>query len=300
MNFKNLITGCIITMLCSIASAVQNVTVHWPYGIGDPTVTILRAILDKANQLQIQYNFIIVAVPGAGGAIAANKTLANKELTLLATSSTFFIRPMLFSDSNYNFDDFKPSLVMFSAPFALLAKQDFDETRLRKNSSLSLGIAGLGSTTHIIGEKIKESYPNLLIVPYKSLVDSLADLKGGQIDLSLDLIRHAEAQYDTKILGITGNKKIKNYKLLNNLGIADIELAGSDVFIVRPRTMNAAVSIQLDSILLQASSDNQTLDKLYKEDSAIPYLFQTQSQKDEWYRLQIQSMKYLTKNINLN
>ena len=130
MNFKNIIIGVVLSLSISAAAAAQTVTVYWPFGIGDPVVTHLRALVDKTNQIQNEYNFLIVAVPGAGGAIAARKTLTSQEPAVLATTSAFFVRPMLFSDSGYTFDEFKPSLVMSSSPFALLANNKFDILRI--------------------------------------------------------------------------------------------------------------------------------------------------------------------------
>ena len=297
MSFKNILAGLTLSMAAMTASATQVVTVYWPFGIGDPVVTNLRALIDKANQIQNEYNFLIVAVPGAGGAIAARKTITSQEPAVLATTSAFFVRPMLFSDSGYTFDEFKPSLVMSSSPFALLANNKFDNTW---TGNLSIGIAGIGSTTHIISEKIKQQYPKLTIVPYKGLSDSTNDVIAGHINLSFNLVRAAEQYPDIKILGITGSNRIKDYKLLSDIGIQGVEHAVINVVIVRPSTMSPTVSARIDEILKQANNDNPRLAEIYKQDSTTAYSLNTQAQKDEWYQRQIRELKKLTNGIKIS
>lgn len=296
MNFKNIVVGLLLLLSIATASASQTITVYWPFGIGDPVVTNLRALFDKANQIQNEYNFLIVAVPGAGGAIAARKTITSQEPAVLATTSAFFVRPMLFSDSGYTFDEFKPSLVMSSSPFALVANNKFDNTW---SGNLSIGIAGIGSTTHIIGEKIKQQYPKLTIVPYKGLSDSTNDVIAGHVNLSFNLIRAAEQYPDIKILGITGTNRIKDYKLLRDIGIQGVEHAVINVVVVRPGTMSPTVSARIDEILKQANDDNPKLMEIYKQDSTTAYSLKTQAQRDEWYQRQIHELKKLTKGIKI-
>jgi tripartite-type tricarboxylate transporter receptor subunit TctC len=297
MNYKSIIAGIALALMASAASALQTVTVYWPFSIGDPTVTNLRALFDRANLIQNEYNFLIVATPGAGGAIAARKAASSQEPALLATTTAFFIRPMLFADANYNFSEFTPSLVLVTSPFALIASNKSD---INWSGKLSLGVPGLGSTVHAIGEKIKQKHPNLIIVPYKGMSDATNDLLAGHINLSINLVRPAEQNPDIKILGITGARKVKDYKLLSELGIAGVEHVVSDVLILRSTSMPTAVATRIDDVLKQANDNNPGLLEIYKQDSAtLPYSLKTQAQRNEWYETQIRELKKLTSGIKI-
>ena len=54
--------------------------------------------------------------PGAGGAIGASHVVGQERLALLGTAAAYFVRPYLYKDTPYNFDQFRPVHVMANSP----------------------------------------------------------------------------------------------------------------------------------------------------------------------------------------
>lgn len=286
-------------LLTAPVFAAQTIFVYWPFGPGDFSVAQLKAIFDKANSAQDEYSFVFASAPGAAGVIAANKTLSDNN-ALLAHSSAFFIRPLLFSNTtSYTADDFRMTAALSVTPFALVSRNGFS-LPTNRNQQLSIGVGGLGSTTHVIATALKKVYPNLLIVPYKTLTEINADVISGNIDLGLDFIRSAEQHKDLKILGITGKKKIKNYQLLQDLGVEGSNVLVSDLFIVRPKTMPAQMGNRIVEILRAGMSENAELKKLDDQNFTNPHGLLTQDQLDAYYQTQQKHWQHLTKNVKVD
>ena len=292
-----IIISIYLFIISSSLFAAQTVFVYWPFGPGDFSFVQMRSIFDKANKSQNKYNFVLLSVTGAAGAIAANRAILDGAL--LAHSSAFFVRPLLFPDTtNYKFDDFQMTAALSITPFAIVSRNDFN-LPTDTLAPMSIGVAGLGSTTHVIAESLKKIYPNLLIVPYKTLTEINADVIGGNINLGLDFIRNAEQNKNIKILGITGKRKIKEYRLLTELGAESADLV-SDLFILRPKTMPTVQGHELFEILKTAMNNNPELKNLDEINFAMPHKLSTQSQLDAYYQTQQKNWQYFTKNIKVD
>lgn len=288
------------TVVMMSAQASQLITVYWAFPASDSPINYVRALLDRANQMQNRYTFVMISTPGAGGAIGANKALSSTDPAMLATAHAFFSRPMLFSDAGYKFDDFQLSTLLSVAPWAIVTRRDFDESRLYQGMPVTIGISGLGSSTHVVAERIKNRFNNVTIVPFKGLGEAIVAVKGGHIDMSLETVKSAEQHSDLKIFGTTGSRKVKTYKLLSDFGVLYTENAVLGLFLLRPKTMSANMSADVDQILEQANADNPMLKSMYSNDIVFFYNLKTQEQKAAWYQEQITGMRNLTRNIKID
>ena len=147
--------------------AKETVTIIYSFTSADGRTNYVRTIIEEANQLQNKYNFIFDAKPGAGGSLAANH-VKNTPNTILSTSSAFFVRPNLFPNESYDLSTFKEIYLQCSAPMAITAMKYQTWADVPKDRPLTIGVSGLGTTTHLFATQIQAQYPKLQVIPFKS------------------------------------------------------------------------------------------------------------------------------------
>ena len=220
---SKILLALLAALTLTAAQSRENITIFYAWGPGDSVANYHRTIANEANKIQDKYNFVFDTKPGAGGAIASNHVL-NTSNSILAHSTAFFVRPVVFPNESYDLNKFKEQYVHCMAPMAVTS------TKYRSvkdvPSTASVGISGLGVTTHLAAIELKKKYPDLHIVPFKSTNDSMLSMVSGQTDLHIGFISEAEqwsrdnANNDRKVsvLGITGNKTVNGYTPLVKLG----------------------------------------------------------------------------------
>lgn len=209
--------------LSSLAMAKENITIFYAWGPGDSVANYHRTIAAEANKIQDKYNFIFDTKPGAGGAIATNHVL-NTPNSILAHSTAFFVRPVVFPNESYDLTRYKEQYVHCMAPMAVTSTKYKSVKDVPANASV--GISGLGVTTHLAAIELQKRYPQLNIVPFKSTNDSMLSMVSGQTDLHIGFISEAEqwskenSASDRKVtvLGITGTKVVNGYQPLVRQG----------------------------------------------------------------------------------
>jgi tripartite-type tricarboxylate transporter receptor subunit TctC len=159
---------------------------------------------------------------GAGGTIAS-QVVAKSEpdgYTLVIIASGHAINPYLYKQLPYDtFKDFTPISLLGSSPNMLLvaAKSPFktlgdvlSEARA-KPGSLSYGMSGIGTSTHLAGELLKYmAKVNITAVSYKGGAPQINDLLGGHIPLSFNNIPESIGQIrggSLRVLGVTSAKR---------------------------------------------------------------------------------------------
>ena len=134
--------------------------------------------------------------PGAGGNIGADvvaKAKPDGYTLLLGYTGNLTISPGLYANVPYNtLNDFAPVTNLVNQPIVLLAHPSFPAQSVReliayaraRPGQLSYGSPGIGTAQHLAGELFKHRAGiDLIHVPYKGAVPSLAELIGGQIPL---------------------------------------------------------------------------------------------------------------------
>lgn len=279
----------------AITSAQQQVPSIWAFNIANIQGSYYRATLEEANNIQKKYQFIPEHKPGAGGSIGATYVLSQDRLSLLGTAAAYFVRPHLYSNNAYKFDQFTPIHVMATSPAALVTK-DKELFEIIKQDKISIGTAGPGSLTHLMAIKFKEYFPEkmVIIVNYKSSTEALQDVLGGHIDLTFEFLGDAESR-NAKVLGVTGQNKIKSYSLLKDMGYPNqAELVGL-YLILAPTGTNPNTVIELRNIFLQAEKSKKVQD-LYRADySAKPGNLRTPADYQNWYNATIKYYQTITK-----
>lgn len=208
---------------CTLAQARENITIFYAWGPGDSVANYHRTLANEANKIQDRYNFVFDTKPGAGGVIATRHVLATPD-TILAHSTAFFVRPAVYPNESYDVGQFQQQYVHCMAPMAVTSTKFKSWKDVAANANVSVGISGLGVTTHLAAVQLQKKYPNMNIVPFKSTNDSMLSMVGGQTDFHIGFISEAEQwAKDNKgrqvhVLGITGNKRVNNYPTLVSEG----------------------------------------------------------------------------------
>ena len=213
-------------VLASNAWSSETVTISYAFGHADNMANYARTLIVEANSSQKKYIFVFNTKPGGGGAVAANWLLNNPN-NIVQHSSAFFIRPSFYPNDSYNIDHFKELLPQCIAPMAISSLKYKSWNTVPKDKPLTVGIAGLGSATHLIANQIIKVYPNITLVPFKNTSEIFVAMIGGHVDFTISLLGIPEEwnkgtnKLSVNILGITGNQSINGYALLINQGFPD-------------------------------------------------------------------------------
>jgi len=217
-----------LILLCAsvVSQAKENITIIYAYNIADSVANYHRALTIEANAIQDKYLFIFDARPGAGGAIASNYVL-NTPNTILAHSTAFFIRPNVYPKESYDLSSFKELFNHCTASMAVTSVK-YKSWKDVPAKTVTVGISGLGVTTHLAALQLQKNLPNMDIIPFKSTTDSMFSMIGANTDFHIGFISEAE-QWTKKnksavnngavnILGITGTKAVSGYPTLVSAG----------------------------------------------------------------------------------
>ena len=250
----------IIAMLCIASSAFAQkvVPIIWPFSPSSSQANMIRSIIDSANTQQTKYQFVFQNRPGAGGAVAANATKEAKDLTILASTTSFYIRPLLYKDS-HSVDDFSIVSTFCNAqPLAIYSKKinRLSDAQVRE---LSIGVVP-GSITTLLLRTAKRENPEmkLLEVPYKGTPEASSDMLGGHIDGSVDFIGTTVTSRfgnDIKVLGITGKRNINGYTSFQSLKIKGLENMTVDYYFFVNNTVDNSIRQELHKILTDAVTE---------------------------------------------
>jgi tripartite-type tricarboxylate transporter receptor subunit TctC len=280
-------------MLTSMVYAQKTVHVVWPFAIGSPQANMVRTIIDSANSQQDKYQFLLLHKPGAGGAIAANTVSESKDLMLLASTSSFYIRPLLYKDS-HDVDNFNMVTLICSAqPLAIFSKK-INRLADTQGREVTLGVIP-GSITTLVTRTIKRENSDIRVieVPYKGTPEATTDMLGRHIDGSIDFIGTSSTSRfgtDIKVLGITGKRNIAGYPTFQSLKVNGLENVTNDYFYFVNKSVDVATRQELNSILTNSYTEKT---KFFCEDD-FGQLVKTpfsqvdsinQSNKQRWEKL---------------
>ena len=264
---KNLLLSIILSFFTVSAMAKETVTIVYAWGPGDSVANYSRTLAAETNKIQNKYTFIFDTKPGAGGAIASNHVL-NSPNTILAHSTAFFVRPVVYPNESYDLTQFKDLKTQCMAPMAVTSSKYKSWKEVPTDTPITVGISGLGVTTHLAALQLQEKYKNINIIPFKATSESLVSMVSGQTDLHVGFISEAETYVKSKVngrnvtvLGITGNKVVNGYPTLVSEGFPKV-FAQMDVgfHLVVPANLDEAKTKELNDILTRAGKTKSVRD----------------------------------------
>lgn len=285
------------------AMAKENIVIMYAWGPGDSVANYHRTLALEANKLQDKYNFIFDTKPGAGGAIATNTALREPNV-VLAHSTAFFVRPNVYPNESYDLTQFKEQYVHCMAPMAVTSTKFAAWKDVRNDANVTVGISGLGVTTHLAALQLQKKYPNMNIVPFKSTTDSMLSMVSGQTDFHIGFISEAEQwakenKRQVNVLGITGNKVVNGYQPLARQGF-DSSFAQMNVghHLLVPKTFDNAKHKEFYEIFAKAAKTD-AVNKAYAVDYCEPQAV-TYDSLDKFFNFHTEYWKKLSSGIKLN
>jgi len=288
------------------AVAKENITLAYSWGPGDNAANFYRALVAEANKIQNQYTFLFEPKPGAGGTIAANFTTNNPTNTLWINSSAGFIRPNLFPAESHSMADFRSILPMCVSPFVISSVKYKSWKDVPKDANLSIGMSGMGTTTHLVSLQLKKTYPNLNIVPFKSTSEALLNVLNGSVDFSVGF--HGDSEQYTGPgsvkqvywLGQTGRASIKGTELLANQGFSkDLLDMSTPQQVFASRKLSDERFASMRKILVEASRAQSVRDA-NAADNCVPNNQMPDNQLDAWFNGQVVQWRRLTQGVSLD
>ena len=288
------------------ATAKETITLVYSWTAADKAANYYRALTDEANKLQTQYTFVFDPKPGAGGTVAANFTNNNPTNTLWINSSAGFIRPNLFPNDSHSMADFRSILPMCVSPFVISSAKYKSWKEVPRDAKLSIGMSGMGTTTHLVSIQIAKNYPNLNIVPFKSTSEALLGVLTGTVDFSVGFHGDSEQYTGTDStkrvywLGQTGQASIKGTELLSKQGFSkELGDMSTPQQIFASRKLSDEKFRELRKILVEASRA-QSVRSANAADNCVPNNQMPDNQIDNWFNSQIVQWKRLTQGVSLD
>lgn len=274
-------------ILPQISVASETVSIVWGFSIGSNQANTVRHIIEEANNSQQKYKFVLENKTGAGGSIAANYVLQNPTNSLVAMSSSFFIRPAFEPSGAHDLDKFQVALVQATgAPLVLVSKKYKTLPELLKQEQFNIGVSGVGSMSDMLANTIKGGNKNVTIVPFKGMLDATTAAAAGHVDSAITFSIDSQAFIDSgevQIIAYTGKRDFGNYKNLSfsAQGIKGLEDLTANYAIFASKEMPADKIKEINAILSRANASAKVHDS-YKKDLLTPVVINFQKSQ-EWY-----------------
>jgi tripartite-type tricarboxylate transporter receptor subunit TctC len=232
------ISACLLAGVVALASAplLTSTVAHadeWPsrlmkvtipFGAGSAADVVPRVVFDRLAT-ELGQPMVIENRPGAGGSVGTASVVKSDPdgYSILANSSALSIAPAIYPDLTFDATKDLASVFMigYSANVMIVPAsrpwktvQDFIADAKAKPGSISFGSVGVGSATHISGEKFRFAAGiEATHVPYRGGAEAIADILGGRIDFyfcplatALPLIHDGRV----KALVVSTNKRVSD------------------------------------------------------------------------------------------
>lgn len=298
---KKFITAFLLAVSALAATAKENITIYYSWSASDTAANFHRVLADEANKIQDKYNFLFDVKPGAGGSIAANH-VAGQPNAILATASAFFIRPNFFPNESHDIGQFRSLFPQCAAPAVITSKKYRTWADVPTDRPVSIGMSGMGTTTHLIAAQIAKKYPNLLIVPFKSTSEAILSVLSDSTDLAVNFMGDSAQYVETNrlfVLGATGSKTVNGVRPLSSQGFTkDLDVMDVPAQLLVHNSFSAAKAQEIRAIFVQAGKRQAVLDS-YKPDFCQSNNQMTDKDIQPWYAKQTADWRRLTQGVSL-
>lgn len=297
---KKLIALLLVAITTSI-HASQTVNIVWPFNIGSTQANYARALITEANKTQNKFIFVLENKTGAGSSIAANYVANSRELSIMAATSSFFIRPNFFPTSSHNIDQFNPLMIQCAVPMIAVSSKYKTLKDIDPTTRLTIGVSGLGTTTHLLTAEMKKKHPGLSAIPYTGTMEPIKDMLGGTLDMAVGFPGELKQFIDNKqlnVIGISGPKTASGHSSLQSLGFAGTEFVVNTHFLAIPKTVSVETAKQLRDILNQASKTKLVKDAYAIDDCIDGNVDETKTAR--WFDEQTRYWQRVTQGVKLD
>jgi tripartite-type tricarboxylate transporter receptor subunit TctC len=296
---KKLLIATALAVTSLASQGQQNVSIIWPFGMGDTQAQYSRSLVEELNKNQKKYTFILENKPGAGATIGAKHVAATPN-TVLSASTAFFVRPNFYPKESHSVADFRPLMTQCAAPMVIVSKRYRNWQEVNKSKPINIGISGLGATSHLMAMEIVKRYPNAQPVPYKGTREASMDVLAGNIELSVAFLGEVEGFLDKgelHALGISGRKVVRGVPTLESQGFAGVGEVVNMHSLQVPRSMPEAQYAELRGMVVQAARAD-SVQRAYAIDHCEPSNLDAVATQ-RWFDGQIALWKRLSQGVKL-
>lgn len=286
--------------MASLSHAQQTVSLVWPFSMGDTQAQFSRSIVEELNRTQKKYTFILENRPGAGATIAA-KYVAATPNTVLAASTSFFVRPNFYPEESHKVSDFRPLMTQCGLPMVMVSKKYRAWNEIDRNQKIAIGVSGLGTTTHLVALEIAKRFPNAIVVPYKGGLEASVDVISGNIELAVGFLGEIGGLLDKGdlfALGATGRRTVRGIATLESQGFTGVGEVVNMHSLQVPRTMPESQYIELRGMIVEAAKAD-SVQRAYAVDYCEPSNLDSQATL-RWFDSQVVLWKRLSQGVKLD
>ena len=223
------------------------ITIVVPFAAGGPTDTVARQLAQAMTKQLGGATIIVENAAGAGGTIGAAKvaratpdghTLLVWHIGMASTVGLY--RKLPFKP----LEDFEYLGMINDVPMTLIGApklpantyRDFENYIRANGGKLNLAHAGLGSASHLCGlmwQSALKLDKAMTTIAYRGTGPAMNDLMGGQVDVMCDQTTNTVPQIEagrvkafavTTPKALSGNKILKDYPTLQEMGLKDFNL----------------------------------------------------------------------------
>lgn len=255
---KKILLGVILSLTSLISQAQTVVPVIWVFALSSTQGLMVREIVNEANSIQNKYQFTFEHKPGAGGAVGVHYAESLPRPAILAHTSSFFIRPYMNNEGNYNPEQFTIlNNFCIDQPLALISKNYKSLAELQKQNKASVGVLP-GSITQLVVSEYQKQNPNtnLIEVGFKGTPDITAAVLGGHLDLSIDWLAGVTHD-DLNVLGITGAQNHGRARTFKSQGMPGYEQITNSYYLLVNKNTDATLVKEFNVIMSQAVTNKR-------------------------------------------
>lgn len=293
------------------------ITMVVPYPAGGPSDFVARQMQTELGKALGQ-PVVVDNLGGVAGALGVQKMLnapADGHTVTLGSPLELIITPLTVAAVKYSPADIRMVGQIVRAPMVLLARKDLPASTVeellalaRKPGSppLSMANTGMGSMFHLVGEKFaQQTGIGLIHVPYKGGAPIMADMMGGQIDLSFAIfagpVPGMVAEGKLKAIGLTTRERLPAFPNLTPLaslpqlpGFEFNSWAGVQV----PRNTPEAVSNRLNKAIYDALQ-NPDIRKAFEAAGNTVVPPTSLAELERLFRAEVERYQSVARSINL-
>jgi tripartite-type tricarboxylate transporter receptor subunit TctC len=207
-----------------------------PISAGGGLDTIARGVGQKLGE-SVGQTIVVDNRGGASGTIAAESAMhaAPDGYTILMTSATLVIRPLLFKVPYDLARDFTPITQLSSQSYLLMVNNSVPAKSVSElvayakanPGKLNYGSVGLGSQIHLLTELFRTMTKTQIVhVPYKGITNAYPDLISGNIQFMFGSVITGQPHVKTqriRALAVSGPKRVSAFPELPTVSEAGVK-----------------------------------------------------------------------------
>jgi len=272
---------------CTV-QATEIIRIQTPYTASHSGTPAMLLVLDTANSMQKEFNFVLEFRPG-GNQVIAVKQMDQDPVNNLAIVAASFVDNVI--KGQINAADYVPVWSLGDACWVVMSTVSKGSTvmGLRDSLELTVGTVGIGNATHLTALQIAKKYNlKVRLIPFKSNYDAVINMTGNNgVTFGIDTVTVFEnlqsKNSKLRAIAVSCNKRLPEYPDIRTLREQGINAPSVINVVVSNVTMPPERRLKLSRILEQAADKVGERD-IVKAGGFVPPQFNGVSSQDHFSR----------------